>query len=788
MKKKILSLLTAFAMVFGILVAPFTTASASDAKPKQDAPKTTNSVTLHKILQTKENLAKSNFPGKEGLDGTKYDGNAIDKIADYFGQDSEEINGVYFAWQKQFEEEDPDSKTDPKAKIKVWRYIDASGNKATVQDPKDAGFKAAVLGGLTGAQADDKTNPLAKGYRFDTSKLAAGQYRIQEIDSLSTYVKTYYFDKQGNELVKDKSGNFTKKEGGDAVDAKDVVVKESTLTGSKAVPVELTLPIANNNGVVENAHVYPKNTEDKPTTNKDFSDQFTNEQKGRDQGVEEESQTSNPTDKTNDQQDHNVGDVINYTVRTTIPKNARYASAYWDDNMTEGLTYNKDLSIKLNGKLLVPGVDYTLEDKTDNEGNVTGFKASLKEKTLKKINGQTTEQEIVLTYSATLNDTAVSKVPESNDVTFHFGNNPNKGNTPIPTKPNKNGELKVTKSWDDGVWADGEKATFRLVDAQTGKTVTKEDLVKPEGMADDAWTTAKNTFEAEVTIGYNQPNKEYTWKYLNKDKQYKAIEINMTTGTESEYVKQADGTIKVVNHKTNNPKSINPTEPKVKTESKKFVKRDEASSKRLAKAEFVVQSRLGDTSKGKYLKINDNPVNQTNVDKARTALKEKVDAYNNLTAEKQDGTEGATLLGEIETAQNTLNEAIKANVKYTWVEKVEDATVYTSNKDGQIEVKGLKDGDYTLVETKAPEGYSKTANVKKNFTIGSDDDLNDNYLPVEDAKEENKKAAKDAIRVNNTLVTIPETGGIGSLIFIVAGLAIMTGAFVAYKKSQAVEA
>lgn len=779
MKKKILSLLTAFAMVFGIIAAPFTSVKAAE----DDQTKVTKSVTLHKILQTKENLDKANFPGKEGLDGTEYDGNEIKGIADYFGKGSEEINGVYFAWQKQFEEEDPNSKEDPKAKIKVWRYIDASGNKATVQDPKADGFKAAVLGGLTGEQTDP-----AKGYKFDTSKLAAGQYRIQEIDSLSTYVKIYYFDKQGNELTYDEATQkYTTKEGTE-VKKEDVVVKESALTGSKAVPVELTLPIANNTGVVVDAHVYPKNTEQKPTTNKDFSNQFTGTQNGRDEGVEEESQTNNPTDKTKDQEKHNVGDIINYTVRTTIPANTRYASAYWDDNMTEGLDYNKDLSIKLDGKLLVPGVDYKLEDKVDDTGKVTGFKASLTEKTLKKINGQNKEHEIVLTYSATVNGTIESKIPESNDVTFHFGNNPNKGNTPIPTKPNKNGDLKVTKTWDDGKWAEGEKATFRLVDAQTGETVTADKLVKPEGMSDEEWTTVKNNFKAEVEIGYDVNGGEHTWKYLDKDKQYKALEINMTTGTESEYVKQEDGTIKVVNHKTNNPKSINPTEPKVSTDSKKFVKRDETSGKRLEGAIFVVQSRLGDDTQGKYLKINDNPVNQAKVDEARAELNKQVKAYNDLTAEQQDGTQGEQVLVAVEKAQNALNEAIKANVKYTWVDSTDKATKFTSNKDGQIEVKGLKDGDYTLVETKAPEGYSQTANVKKNFTIGSADDLDDNYLPEEDAKEEANKAPKDAVKINNTKVSIPETGGIGSLIFIVAGLAIMGGAFVAYRKSQAVEA
>lgn len=146
MKKKILSLLTAFAMVFGILVAPFTTASADNtsepAKPGEN--KVTKTVTVHKILMDKEEIeAKKVTVGQEtkviikkdgkfydgknpttelgaedafvkayddatdkvfvkpdgslvGLDGTEYDGNAIQNIKNYFGQNSEEIKDVYF--------------------------------------------------------------------------------------------------------------------------------------------------------------------------------------------------------------------------------------------------------------------------------------------------------------------------------------------------------------------------------------------------------------------------------------------------------------------------------------------------------------------------------------------------------------------------------------------------------------------------------------------------------------------------------------------------------------------
>ena len=76
----------------------------------------------------------------------------------------------------------------------------------------------------------------ANGLVFTTSKLA-GKFIIDEVSEKSTY---------------ENNG--------------------ANLTGSKAVPVEITLPLVNNEGVVKNAHVYPKNTEDKPQIDKNFSE------------------------------------------------------------------------------------------------------------------------------------------------------------------------------------------------------------------------------------------------------------------------------------------------------------------------------------------------------------------------------------------------------------------------------------------------------------------------------------------------------------------------------------
>lgn len=91
----------------------------------------------------------------------------------------------------------------------------------------------------------------ANGFSFDTSNLPAGDYKIHEDKTRSTHVR------QNSEV----------------------------LTGQKAVPVEITLPLANESGVVADAHVYPKNSEEAPDTTKDFADQFNGTEHTRDEAT-----------------------------------------------------------------------------------------------------------------------------------------------------------------------------------------------------------------------------------------------------------------------------------------------------------------------------------------------------------------------------------------------------------------------------------------------------------------------------------------------------------------------
>lgn len=69
---RILSFLTAFAMVIGVLVAPLTSANATETgeteQPKNEATET-ESVTIHKILLTQAQLEAHN--ADKEYDGTK---------------------------------------------------------------------------------------------------------------------------------------------------------------------------------------------------------------------------------------------------------------------------------------------------------------------------------------------------------------------------------------------------------------------------------------------------------------------------------------------------------------------------------------------------------------------------------------------------------------------------------------------------------------------------------------------------------------------------------------------
>lgn len=706
MNKRLISLLMAFVMVMGILVMPFSALAAGE--------KTTESVTVHKMLLKAENAAKFGKDGKQvGLDGTKYDGNQIQNMDAYFGTDQKQIAGVYFVWQKQVKPlvNAADEKADEN-----WKYVKADGTDAANIDE--------ALGELT----------TANGVKFDTTKLPAGKYRIQEVKEKSTY------------------------KGADG----------KTLTGMYAVPVYLTLPMVNETGVIKDAHVYPKNTEDAPKIDKNFKE-GTN------------GATDTKIDYKNNQRDKNtinrkVGDTVEYQVSTEIPKEADYKFLKWTDAMSDGLTYTKGslkvTSDQMTGENALAAGDYTVEE------DARGYTVKFTDSGLKKITAaaKTTAVTIKFAYSAVLNGKAEVEKPEKNDVALDYGHKGRPESKPKDGKPN-NKEISVKKSWESKV---GEQI---VTDADQNAVVVYT-LYEKNG----------NTLKEvdSVTKRYNKDNPQesfnHTFTGLDDNKTYVVKE--RVSGYEPEYVSFENGVVTIKNEKDNdNPKPLNPSEPKVVTYGKRFVKVGmvDGEEKRLAGAEFLVKD-----AQGKYLAYkSDTEIAKDKevVAKAKAELDAKVAAYNALDAEKQKGDEGTAAIEAVRVAQEAYNKAFReAAGQYTLVDDKTDANIVRliSDAEGKFEITGLSAGTWKLEETKAPATFAKLeADVEFNVAEGSYNGTAQEYkyeVTVADGETQHY-----GLKVENKKVTIPQTGGIGTAIFAVAGIALMAGAVIAMKKNRVEE-
>ena len=128
---------------------------------------------------------------------------------------------------------------------------------------------------------------------------------------------------------------------------------------------------------------------------------------------------------------------------------------------------------------------------------------------------------------------------------------------------------------------------------------------------------------------------------------------------------------------------------------------------------------------------------------------------------------------------------VTVNTQWTWINDTADhkgAFVFKSGTDGYFKVTGLKAGAYQLIETKQPDGYAKLTKPV-DFTIAANSTGETTKL------ETGKLQDNDGFtQVENKKITIPQTGGIGTIIFTAIGLAIMASAIIAIKKRQATEA
>lgn len=117
-----------------------------------------------------------------------------------------------------------------------------------------------------------------------------------------------------------------------------------------------------------------------------------------------------------------------------------------------------------------------------------------------------------------------------------------------------------------------------------------------------------------------------------------------------------------------------------------------------------------------------------------------------------------------------LNTAGTAYALIGWVDVATSKSTLTSLADGSVNVIGLKDGEYTLNETKAPS---------------------DKYVKIPDGtiKFEVKVGTYEEAQVitvpNTPKGLLPSTGGSGIYIYLVIGAALMLGAYSWFRKSKA---
>lgn len=192
-----------------------------------------------------------------------------------------------------------------------------------------------------------------------------------------------------------------------------------------------------------------------------------------------------------------IGDKVEYKVEIVAKKGA--AGYVLHDSMDDGLTFNNDITVAVGGTSLTVGTEYEVVTTGLSDG--CDFEVTFKQNYLDTI---TTDTTIVVTYSATLNETAViAGGGNKNTSKLEYGEDPGTGSYAKPTTLQK---IVTTKTFEfDLVKTDNDNkllvnAEFELYKADQS---TKISLVKN---TDGTYRVAKADETGVTTIVVDDGN------------------------------------------------------------------------------------------------------------------------------------------------------------------------------------------------------------------------------------------------------------------------------------------
>lgn len=797
MKKRFLSLIIALAMMVGVF-SPLS-AFADNGNEPVEVP--TGKLEAGQLSETK--------PEKTDIDIYKlttqqnYKAGAPwehtgGKIADTttLGTDVKPLEGAKFTFYKIDVPVVADTKKTDGTEAKTQAEADKLNEKYfNILKANPANFESAA----TMNDIKDKGYPTAEGV---AKQIPAGVVKLATGDGL-TNGETAATTAAGLANVKLADGYYW------AVESH----KPDKVTSAIAVPFGLTLPLMNGKDVgdvkagtqyLKKLYIYPKNVQtddvqiDKDHANYDESkgiwvDKDGNEVKSKDLGI-------NYTDYQREKKSisEELGKDRPFQSDTTIPRNYTFDEFSWSDVMSEGLTYNK-------GTLKVT-IDYIDQDgttkkekqefidltdkKTVGKSMVTersnGFDISVKKADVTSTIVEYLKRGPVtfhFSYSAKVNNKAVVDKPQTNSITFEK-DKPNGGGK----VKSKDKSIEIEKTWKDkdGKAQDNAKAadmTYYLAKVENGEEKSVASVTVKAGTKENTEIPAGKGIK--FVVGAKFGSGKFTG--LPDDGEYVIREaVNEYKPT---YTATTDGKITIENKE--NPDVKKPSEPKVVFHGKKFVKVDQLKNEdRLFGAEFVVRRATKTEGQYEYLVVKNDEKKVAEVEavkNAKATLDKKIADYNALSAKEQTAQKSTydTAIAELQKKYN--DAVIAARTQFTWGAKA-DAYVLVSDDQGRFEITGLKAGDYELEEITAPAGYAlNEGGIKFNVKDGSYTE-DKSTQAIHYNKDAKPAEVKDAFRVDNKKVTIPQTGGIGTIIFTAIGLAIMASAVIAIKKRQATEA